>query len=404
MRDSPTYGGGESLYVGWLVVVACFLGTVAIFGVSYSFGVFFERLVVEFGRSRDVVSLVFAVQTFVMCLGAGVLGPLVSVYGVKRAWVFGTGLFAIGLLGASRATSLVSLVVAYGGVAALGMGILYVASSVTITWWFDERRGLASGLASSGIGVGLLGIAPVARHLVATNGWQSAYFAIFVLVVGLLAVATQLLVDPDGRVEARADESARSRFRRQHEVLRSVVGSASFRWLFVGWTCIYLPVYAVLAHLVLYVSAQPGLSSSTGSWLLGVIGVSTGVARIGVGPIGDRTGRPKTFLVSAFVLGISVVILPATSSVASLVGFAVLFGVAYGANGALLAPVIADVYGTANISSLFGAISISFAISGLFAPYLTGLIYRLAGSYWIAFVGFGLLAILGAGCTVRGVR
>ena len=181
MRELPTIGRGDRLYAGWLIVAASFLGTVAIFGVSYSFGVFFERLVVEFGRLRDVVSLVFAIQTFVMCLSAAILGPLVSVYGVKRAWILSTSLFATGLLAVSQVAYLASLIVTYGGVAALGMRILYVASSATITWWFDKRRGLASGIASSGIGVGLLEIAPLARYLVTTIGWRTAYVVIFVL-------------------------------------------------------------------------------------------------------------------------------------------------------------------------------------------------------------------------------
>ena len=187
-------------------------------------------------------------------------------------------------------------------------------------------------------------------------------------------------------------------------MLRSAAHSESFRWLFAGWTFIYLPVYAVLAYLVLYVAAQPGLSSATGSWLLSVIGGSTGLARLGVGPISDRIGRTKTFIITSFLLDLSVVILPAMSSITTLTGFALLFGAAYGGNGALLAPVLADVFGTAHISALFGGVSVAFAFQGFSHPILLDSPIKLWGSYWIAFAGFGIIALLGAVCTIVGVR
>jgi len=156
------------VYDGNFVVATSFLGTVFVFGVSYSLGVFFANLFAEFGFSRSVASLVFAVQTFVMCGSAAVLSSIIDRFGVGRVWLTGTTLLGVGLFGASRAKSLTALFLWYGVIAALGMSFIYIVSLTTLTQWFTDRRGLASRLASSGIGVGMLGIAPLSRHLVTT--------------------------------------------------------------------------------------------------------------------------------------------------------------------------------------------------------------------------------------------
>ncbi|WP_053948383.1 hypothetical protein [Halolamina sediminis] len=55
-------------YYGWAVVAASFLGTFVVFGLSYSFGVFLERIVDAFGGARGPASLAFAVQTVAIYL------------------------------------------------------------------------------------------------------------------------------------------------------------------------------------------------------------------------------------------------------------------------------------------------------------------------------------------------
>jgi len=75
----------------------------------------------------------------------------------------------------------------------------------------------------------------------------------------------------------------------------------------------------------------------------------------------------------------------------------VIFRIAYGGNGALLSPLTVDLFGTANPNAIFGLVSVSFAVSGLLAPWATGLTYDLVGTYTPAFVGAGIAGLVGAG-------
>ncbi|MFC7008341.1 MFS transporter [Halalkalicoccus salilacus] len=80
---------------------------------------------------------------------------------------------------------------AYGVVTGLGMSVLFVVSYATVPRWFDRRQGLAGGLASAGLGAGMLVVAPAADALIERVGWRSALLVLAagVAVVMLVAVA-----------------------------------------------------------------------------------------------------------------------------------------------------------------------------------------------------------------------
>lgn len=83
------------IYYGWVVVGACFLGSFVVFGLSYSFGVFFERMLAEFGRSRGVTSVAFGAQALMLYLGAVVIGVLVDRYGTRRMLAVGAAVLCL---------------------------------------------------------------------------------------------------------------------------------------------------------------------------------------------------------------------------------------------------------------------------------------------------------------------
>jgi MFS family permease len=81
-----------------------------------------------------------------------------------------------GLVAAGFARTLIEVNIAYGIGVGLGVGLAYVPALGAVQRWFARRRGFASGLAVSGIGVGTLVMPPLAAFLIATLGWRQAYF------------------------------------------------------------------------------------------------------------------------------------------------------------------------------------------------------------------------------------
>lgn len=392
------------VYYGWIVVAACFLGSLVIFGLSYSFGVFFEAMLAEFGRSRGDTSLVFSIHTFTLYVGAVLIGRLIDAYGVRRLMVAGTALYAAGLAWTSLADSLFELVLAYGVVTSVGLSVVYVVSYATVPRWFGRRRGFAGGVASSGLGIGMLVMAPAAAALVGSVGWRRAYIVFLVGTVVLLTVGAALLADDPADVGA--DQSVEfgegpppTAGNDGIGAVAAVAGDRSFQLVFLGWICVYTTLYVILVNLVVY-ATDLGLAAGVGARAIGVIGAASFLARLGIGFASDRVGRTRVFVVCSAIMGLATLVFPLARTPLALYAVALVYGLAYGGNGALLGPLTADLFGTADINTVFGLVSASFAISGLAAPYLAGLTHDALATYTPAFLASGALAVLGAGTIV----
>src|ERR1700677_3214188 len=162
-------------FYGWFVVAAAFGVTFVGFGGAYSFSAFFESLQREFAASRGTVSLVFSLAGF-LYFGLGfVSGPLADRWGSRSMAILGMLLLGVGLALASAAHSLNQVYADYGLGVGLGVGFSYVPVVGAVQRWFVKQRGLASGLAVSGIGVGTLVMPPMAAFLIEALGWRTAY-------------------------------------------------------------------------------------------------------------------------------------------------------------------------------------------------------------------------------------
>ena len=148
-------------------MIAAFAVTFVGFGCAYTFSAFVEPLQQNFGASRGSVSLVFSLAGF-LYFGLGIVsGPLADRFGPRLFAVAGMILTGLGLAAASVARTLPEIYAAYGLGVGLGVGCAYVPAIGAVQRWFVRRRGFASGLAVSGIGVGTLLMPPLASYLIA---------------------------------------------------------------------------------------------------------------------------------------------------------------------------------------------------------------------------------------------
>ncbi|GAB7012727.1 hypothetical protein JCM18549_09980 [Halolamina salina] len=392
-------------YYGWAVVAASFLGTFVVFGLSYSFGVFLERIVDDFGGARGPSSLAFGVQTVAIYVGASGLGVLIDRYGTRRALAVGALLTVGGLAAASRAENLLTLILTYGVITGVGLSIVYVVAYGTVTRWFDRRLGLAGGLSSAGLGIGMFVVVPSAASLIAELGWRDVLLVLAAVAGGLLLLATLLVRDDPGSagVDPPPEEFVgapptpnREPLREQFVAVRSIAFTPAFGLLAAGWVLIYGSLYAVLAHLVLY-AAGMGLPAGVGPWALATVGLASALGRVAIGHVADTAGRVRVFVACSAVMGLATLWLAFASSTAGVAAFAVVFGLAYGGNGALLSPLVAALFGRENINAVFGLVSVAFAVSGLLAPAAAGAAYDTLGTYEPAFLVAGVAAVVGAG-------
>jgi MFS family permease len=400
------------VYYGWVITGVSFLVIAAIWSVNVSFGVFFEAILETFGRSRADTSLVFSVQTLVLYFSAALFGGAVDRYGTRPTLAVGTVVFATGLLLTSRASSLAELYVVYGLITGVGMGLIYLVGYTTVPRWFKRRRGTAAAAATTGNGVGVLLVPPVVAALILLVGWQAAYGVVTVVLTATLLLATVLVADhpyaagvdptvefPDGYETDAVEERWRDQMVR---VIRES-WSPSFLLMLLGFGGIWLSVFTNYVHLVALTTAA-GLSRSVGVLALSAMGGASIPGRFLLGVLADRTHRATVFVASGVGMTVAMWLLPVVDTPATLLGVAVLFGVMYGGNGALVTPLVADLYGTGDINARYGLSTTAFGVAGFVGPFVAGWMYDLTGTYLLVFLTIGSVTLVGSGCVYAATR
>ncbi len=382
--SSRSSASRPGIFYGWFVVAAAFTVMFVGFGAAYSFSAFLVSLQVDFEASRGSVSFVFSVAGF-LYFGLGVVtGPLADRFGSRRLAVIGMVLVGLGLAAASVARSLTEVYAAYGLGVGLGIGCSYVPVVGAVQRWFLRRRGFASGIAVSGIGVGTLVVPPLASLMIGNLGWRETWLilGVFALVSGV-GMALLIEDDPSGRGLSPDGDPRRSGERPAPAPgmsVREAIRSRRFIGLYAACFICSFGLFVPFVHLVPY-ALEHGIGQTSAVLLVGAIGVGSTAGRFLLGGLADRIGRPRAFLLMFVGMGLSFVIWLLSVSLWPLAFFALVFGVFYGGFVALAPSVLSDYFGGRNASSLVGIAYTSVAIGTLIGPSAAGFAFDLSHSY-----------------------
>jgi MFS family permease len=395
------------IFYGWFVVAAAFAVTFVGFGCAYTFSAFVESLQRDFGASRGSVSLVFSLAGFLYFGLGSVSGPLADRFGSRRLAVAGMILIGLGLSAASAARSLPEVYAAYGLGVGLGVGCAYVPAIGAVQRWFIRRRGFASGLAVSGIGVGTLVMPLLASFFIETLGWRGAYLALGAL-AAVVGGGLALLIENDPRDRGLGPDgdpppSEAQPARREGSTVGEAIRSHRFISLYAACLICSFGVFVPFVHLVPY-ARDHGAAPSSAVLLLGVIGVGSTAGRFFLGGLADRIGRQPSLLLMfagmALALGVWVI----STAIWSLAAFAFIFGVFYGGWVAILPAVVMDYFGGRNVSGIIGILYTSVAFGTLIGPSAAGFVFDLSHSYTLpilASAGANIVAAVIVAATSR---
>ena len=386
-------------FYGWFVVAAAFAVTFVGFGSAYTFSAFVEPLQHDFGASRGSVSLVFSLAGF-LYFGLGIIsGPLADRLGSRPFAVAGMILTGVGLAAASAAQSLAQVYVAYGLGVGLGMGCAYVPALGAVQRWFARRRGVASGLAVSGIGMGTLVVPPLAALLIGTVGWRGAYLALGGLTT-LVGVGMALLIENDPRrrglgPDGDPPQSTTPMALPEGAGVREAIRSTRFIGLYAACLICAFGVFIPFVHLVPY-ARDHGIAPSSAVWLLAVIGVGSTAGRFFLGGLADRMGRELSLLLMFIGMALALAMWAISTTVWPLVVFAFVYGVFYGGWVAVLPAVVMDYFGGRNVSGIIGILYTSVAFGTLIGPSAAGFAFDLSHSYTLPILAGACANIIAA--------
>ena len=234
----------------------------------------------------------------------------------------------------------------------LSFGAAHLAAITAVTIYFDKFRNLATGIATTGVGVGTLIFPPLIRALVNFYTWRNA-----MLLIG--AISLNLCV---------CGALIRPVHRRELENSHNALDPTIFRKLGYWMLCVnnFLVCFGLSVtylHLTAYAETR-GVDHERSALLVSGIGVSNLVGRLAMGLVAQRQGVDiiLLYLISFLIGGAAVACMAEMDSFAGLLVMASLFGLFTASIGTLLAPILADVLGIRRFTGGYGFLSI---LSGL---------------------------------------
>jgi len=390
-------------FYGWSIIAVAFVTMGIGVNARTAFSLFFPPILDEFGWPRGLTAGAFSFGFLVSAFLGPVLGRLMDRRGPRAVMLLGVAMVGAGLglaplVQAPWHLYLTLGVLVGGGTVCLG----YTGHALFLPNWFVRRRGLAIGIAFSGVGVGAIIILPWLQRLIAGAGWRTACLAMAALVVATLAPLNLLTrrrpedvgLLPDGDVAPTDTTRGRHLSNVVDDDWASVdwtlaraMRTGRFWWVVVGFVGGLFAWYAVQVHQTKYL-IEIGFTPARAAGALGLVGFTGIVGQIALGHLSDRVGREWVWTLACvgFVLSYALLLAmrehPTPALLYLMVGAQGVLG--YGL-ASVFGAIPAELFQGKHYGTIFGTLSLASIVGGAIGPWVAGALYDRTGSYVLAF-------------------
>ena len=324
----------------------------------------------------------FSLAIFFLGMSAAFLGNFVE-KDIHKASLIASVCFAVGVAGTGLAVrwhSMALVLICYGVIMGIGLGLGYLSPVKTLMLWFKDNKGLATGLAVAGFGAAKMIFAPIITAIIQAVGVEIALYILAVIWFVMMFVGHLLLKKPADWVEHHEKFEMKAFFKR-FTIFTDVK--------FIGiWLVFYINITCGLA----LISHEKEIYTAVGlggvAALLGTVtGFFNAAGRLGYSTIGDhmkdRNSVYKIILISELAITAVALIGGAITNELLVICIAllILVNLGYGGGFSNLPTLLSDVYGMGKISSLHGIALSAWAFAGLTGNQIAGVIVEKTGSF-----------------------
>ena len=372
------------------LLLHCSIGTV------YCWSIFSQEIADYIGFTKSATEWAFSFAIFFLGMSAAFLGNVVE-KDIHKSSLIATICFALGMAGTGffiwyggqnqgNILALIGIYVCYGFIMGIGLGTGYLSPVKTLMLWFQDRKGLATGLAVAGFGAAKAIASPIMQAMLDGLGDGGIYKMFLILAAFyfvMMFVGHLLLKKPDGWHEPQTKEKGQG--------IMAVIKSKPIGNYIGIWLMFYINITCGLA----LISQEKMIVKCIG--LAGVVGIISTVSavfnaggRLGFSAWADTMKDRNTIYKLIFILSIvftGIVLL--TSGIKNGEGnilltilvLALIFVVNAGYGGGFpnVPALLSDHYGMGSISAIHGITLSAWAFAGLSGNQMASWIVKTFG-------------------------
>ena len=358
------------------LLLHCSIGTV------YCWSIFSQEIADYIGFSKGATEWAFSFAIFFLGMSAAFLGNVVE-KDIHKSSLIAAICFALGMAGTGffiyyggvhqgSMLALIGIYVCYGFIMGIGLGTGYLSPVKTLMLWFEDRKGLATGLAVAGFGAAKAIASPIMQAMLDNLGEGGIYKMFMILACVyfvMMFVGHLLLKKPEGWHEPQTQEKSQG--------VMAVIKSKPIANYIGIWLMFYINItcgLALISQEKMIVKCI-GLASAVGI-ISTVSAVFNAGGRLGFSAWADTMKDRNTIYKLIFILSIAfTAIILLTSGIEKGEGNMVLTALVlclifvvnagYGGGFSNVPTLLSDHYGMSNISAIHGITLSAWAFAGL---------------------------------------
>ncbi len=344
-------------------------------------------------------SLPFQLGIIMLGLSAALFGTRVDARGPRWAMVVSSACFVSGFLISALGVYLGQfwlVVLGYGFVGGIGLGIGYISPVSTLIKWFPDRPGLATGIAIMGFGGGALIATPLTTQLLTAFGGigdkaAPAGIAQTFLVMGLIyavfmSVGWLLIRVPADDWRPAGWEPSQQRagalISTANVSAANAIKTPQF-WLL--WVVLCFNVTAGIGILekakpifedFFRGSSPPATLAAAAGGFVAILSLANALGRLGWSSLSDILGRKnmyRIYLGFGALMYLAITLTTNTNKVVFLI-CAILILSFYGAGFATVPAYLRDLFGTFQVGAIHGRLLTAWSTAGVLGPVIVNAI------------------------------
>ena len=377
---------------GWIITSAA-LGINLLLGLLYAWSVFKKALVAEWGWNDVTASLPFTVSAAIFAFMMIFAGRAQDKYGPKVVALLGGIMFGTGIIASGFTQNPVVMIITFGVIGGIGIGLGYSATTPCAIKWFDSsKKGVISGIVVSGVGLAPVYMAPLTAYFLKLYGIQNTFMILGIIALVAIVLFSLILRNPAENYVPSQPAATKPTSSSNNQGWKEVLKTRQFYLLWLIYLLSATAGLMLIAHMASIAGTQAAWKA--GFILVVVLSAFNALGRIAIGFLSDKIGRKSAMVVVFLLQAVNMFIFAYYTSIPLLITGAAIAGLAYGSLFSLMPSITADFFGVKNMGVNYGLVFSGWGIAAIIGPILGGYVVKTTGTYAISYVVAGVLLLV----------